>query len=73
MSAPEPRNTSEGHRDYLLAELRCAAARARLAVLDIEAVGLALKYNIIGPVTAVRLLTEADVLGFIGPQQEDSP
>jgi hypothetical protein len=35
--------TAVDRRDYLLAELRCAALRARLWQADIEAVGLALK------------------------------
>jgi hypothetical protein len=64
-----PSNHAEGRREYLLAELRCAAARARLAVLDIEAVGIALKHNIINPEQAVYLLTDADAIGFVGPQE----
>ncbi len=34
-------------REYLLAELRAAALRARLWQADIDAVGLALKANLI--------------------------
>jgi hypothetical protein len=59
------------NREYLVAELRCAVARARLAVLDIEAIGLALKNNIVSPEQALALLTDADVLGFVGPQPEN--
>jgi hypothetical protein len=58
------------NREYLVAELRCALARARLAALDIEAVGTALANNIVSPEQAVALLAEADVLGFVGPQPE---
>jgi hypothetical protein len=57
------------NREYLLAELRCAVARAKLAVLDIEAIGVALKHNIIDPEQAVHLLTAADAIGFVGPQE----
>jgi hypothetical protein len=54
------------HRDYLLAELRCAALRARLAHADIEAVGLALKYNMVTPEHAVALLWDAGANEYLG-------
>ena len=41
--------TSTDHRGYLLAELRCAALRAKLWQADIEAVGLALKAGLVEP------------------------
>jgi hypothetical protein len=56
------------NHDYLLAELRCALARAKLAALDIECVGLALKNNVISPEQACELLDAADCLGYVGPQ-----
>ena len=64
-------DASDPHREYLLSELRCAVARAKLAALDIECIGLALKYGIVSPEQAVALLTDADVLGFVGPQREN--
>jgi hypothetical protein len=42
--------------EYLLAELRCAALRARLWQADIEAVGVALRGGLISPEQAVALL-----------------
>lgn len=71
---PGPRNNDEAqlagpaieHRDYLLAELRCAALRARLAHADIEAVGLALKYNIVTPEHAVALLWDVGANDYLG-------
>ncbi len=56
--------------EYLLAELRCASLRARLAQADIEAVGLALKGGLISPDQAVLLLADADCLGFVGKKEE---
>jgi hypothetical protein len=64
-------NFVEPHRDYLLAELRCALARAKLAALDIECIGIAVKNNIVSPEQAVALRMDADCFGFIGPQSEE--
>jgi hypothetical protein len=47
---------------YLLAELRCAALRARLWQADIEAIGVALKGNLITPEQALELLHDCDAL-----------
>jgi hypothetical protein len=55
------------HTDYLLAELRCAALRARLARSDIEAVGVALKGGLISPDQAVELLNDCDALIYVEP------
>ena len=41
-------------REYLLAELRVAALRARLWQADIDAVGLALKAGLISPDQAAQ-------------------
>jgi hypothetical protein len=57
--------------DYLLAELRCAALRARLWQADIEAVGLALKGNLISPEEALELLADCDALHLIGTPPEE--
>ena len=62
-------DASDPHREYLLSELRCAVARAKLAVLDLECIGLALRYRVVSAEQAVALLTDADVLGFVGPQE----
>jgi hypothetical protein len=58
-------------RDYLLAELRCAALRARLWQADIEAVGLALKGGLIEPEQALELLADCDALHLIGTPPEE--
>lgn len=51
--------------DYLLAELRCAALRARLWQADIESIGLALKAGWISPEQAVEALAECDCLQLV--------
>jgi len=51
--------------DYLLAELRCAALRARLWQSDIEAVGIALKHGLIQPEQALELLHDCDALHLV--------
>jgi hypothetical protein len=55
-------------RDYLLAELRCAALRARLWQADIDAVGLALKSGLIEPEQALELLADCDCLQLVSPK-----
>jgi hypothetical protein len=57
-------------RDYLLAELRCAALRARLWQADIDAVGLALKSGLIEPEQALELLADCDCLQLVSPKAE---
>jgi hypothetical protein len=52
--------------NYLLAELRCAALRARLQQADIEAVGIALKAGWITPEQAVEALADCDCLQLVG-------
>jgi hypothetical protein len=52
--------------EYQLAELRCAALRARLWQADIEAVGLALKAGWITPEQAVEALDDCDCLQLVG-------
>lgn len=54
------------HRDYLLAEMRCAEMRHRLAASDLEAIGLALRGQLITAEQALELLDDADALRFVG-------
>jgi hypothetical protein len=56
-------------REYLLAELRCAALRARLWQSDIDAIGLALKGGLIEPKQALELLADCDCLQLISPKE----
>jgi hypothetical protein len=61
---------SGGERDrkeYLLAELRCAALRARLAACDIDTIGIALRAGIIDTDTAVQWLHGCAALDYVVP------
>jgi hypothetical protein len=51
--------------EYLLAELRCAALRARLAACDIDAIGIALRAGMIDPHTALEWLHDCAALSYI--------
>ena len=57
--------------DYLLAELRCARARARLWQADIDAVAIALKGGLIHPEQALALLYDCDALHLVGSLREE--
>jgi hypothetical protein len=67
-----PRHEATFH-DYLLAELRCALLRTRLAQCDIEAVGLALKGGLVTPDQALELLHDVDALRLVGTPPEAAP
>jgi hypothetical protein len=57
-------------REYLLAELRAAALRARLRQADIDAVGLALKAGLISPDQAVEHLSDCGLLRLLAVREE---
>jgi hypothetical protein len=60
------------YHDYLLAELRCAALRARICAADIDAIGLALKGNLVTPEQAIELLADCDALRLVIPTPPNS-
>jgi hypothetical protein len=62
-----PKPEASGFRQYVLAELRCARLRARLAALDIECTGIALKIGLIEPEVAFEWLCDAGALKFPTP------
>jgi hypothetical protein len=66
-TTPSP---SEDRREYVLAELRCAALRADLIRNEIVTIGLALKGGLISPDDAVQLMAE-NGLQLLGPARED--
>lgn len=70
MTAPGTASPPREFCNYLLAELRCAALRARILQADIEAVGLALKGGIITPDQALALLDDVDALRLVGTPPE---
>jgi hypothetical protein len=56
-------------REYLLAELRAAALRARLWQADTDAVGLALKAGLISPDQALEHLSDCGLLRLLGVRE----
>ena len=52
---------------YVLAQLRCARARIKLLINEIDTIGLALKSGAIGPDEAIYALHEAGTLNFLWP------
>ena len=53
--------------EALLAELRCGRLRVQLAQLDMDAVGIGLKYGLIDPEQAIGLLHDRDALPWMFP------
>ena len=65
-----PLINSDARREYVLAEFRCALAKARLAQLDIEAAAVALKHNLITADNAVAMFWESESIQFLGLEIE---
>ena len=66
---PPPNETSR--RNYILAELRCTHARLRLAVLDVEAVALALDARLITADQAAAMLWDTDAMPYLNLPPKD--
>ena len=62
---------SADRRGYVLAELRCALARAKLAQFDIEATALALQCDIVTPAQAVAMFWDSDAVAYLGLELGD--
>ena len=71
VDAKQPPPDESSRRDYIKAQLRCAHARLRLAMLDVEAVGLALNAKLITAEQAVLMLWDTDVLHYFLPPKDD--
>lgn len=69
-AAASPLTDHADFREYALGELRCALMRARLAVLDIETTGIALRAGMIDPETALEWLRDAGALDYVDPAHE---
>jgi hypothetical protein len=68
---PTGTTTTDDLVPYLLAEIRCATLRARLAANDLNAIGLALKGGLITPYQALTHIEETDAFRFLGRLPED--
>jgi hypothetical protein len=53
--------------EYVLAELRCAALRARLAACDIDTIGIALRGGAIDADIALEWLVDCGALSYLQP------
>jgi hypothetical protein len=62
-------------RNYVLAVLRCAQLRARLAQLDIETAGIALRADMISPEAALDWLYQGEALDYLDepPPPNEAP
>ena len=54
------------HKEFILAALRAASARARAIPLDIDTIGVALKGGLIGADTAVAWIHDAGLMWLVG-------
>ena len=59
------------HKEFLLAALRAASARARAMSLDIDTIGVALRSGLIGTDTAVAWMHDANLMWLVGPIPAD--
>ena len=66
MTCAAPEQVRKNRREYVLAELRCALAKARLAELDIEATVIALRYGLVTPEQAVAMFWGSEAITFLG-------
>jgi hypothetical protein len=59
------------HKEFLLAALRAASARARTLALDIDTIGVALKGDLIVTATAMDWIREGNLAWLIGAIPEE--
>ena len=71
-TAPPAVTSEEDRVSFVLAQLRCAALRARLAACEIDAIGVALRSGLIDSETAVAWLHDCGVLDSITSAQGDT-
>lgn len=64
MSSESPNRNHK--REYVLAELRCALIKARLAQVEIETAAVAFKHNLVTSEGVAAMLSDSDVVRFIG-------
>jgi hypothetical protein len=58
-------------RDFILAELRCAALRSRLVTAEIDSIGVALRAEIINTDEAIAWLHECGAMQFVGVRETE--
>ena len=60
-------HSDQAKHDLLIAALRCARLRVNLLGLEIDEVGIALKFNMVSAGVAVGWLEEIGALRFLNP------
>ena len=60
-------HSDQAKHDFLIAALRCARLRVNLLGLEIDEVGIALKFNTVSPEIAVGWLDDIGALRFLNP------
>lgn len=58
-------------RDFMLAELRCAALRSRLITAEIDSIGVALRAEVINTDEAIAWLHECGALQFVAVREAE--
>jgi len=73
-SSQSPSENQDALSDTFLAECQCAVLRTKLATVNIEAVGVALKHGLVSVEQAMELLDARDALDWLdldgGPDHE---
>jgi hypothetical protein len=54
------------HREFVLAQLRCASLRVRLLLIEVDTLGLGVRAGFIPPENAIEMLDDMGALDLIG-------
>ena len=66
LAATAGKSDEESHVEFLLAELRVARTRAKLAACELDCVGVALRSRLVGYDDALAWLDDVGLLDHIG-------
>lgn len=58
--------SEDSHKDFMLSALRAASLRAKMIEMDLNTVGVALKFDMVTPLEAVQWLSQIGALDFVG-------
>lgn len=59
-------------KEYLLGELRCASLRARLVGAEIDAIGTAVKDEVVSPEEALLMIVHSGLIGWFSNMMESA-
>jgi hypothetical protein len=72
-TAGKPDSPEESHIEFLLALLRVARLRAKLAACEFDCVGVALRHHLVSYEGALAWLDDVGLLGHVGFDSEARP